>query len=266
MNKKILLLALLPACPAFAQSTTEHEEIAPVRVPSALTQQIRATELALGQPLLQHESSPVLFSAPEEMRKLKESVDYFSAEDLLEGRIDANLPHEVNTIHFSNATLNLEGIRYEGLDCYQVQDRYSIKAGNELPGDFQYNNTYFLYRDKEGKTLATVIYMTCSIGPLKTEYKLVKKGLSALLGNTLSLAPNPAQRELSITSRITAAGAYSLYISGLEGRRLQTVFDKKQLTEGINTTSVTLNLPAGTYLVILQSEHNTPVTQKLIIK
>lgn len=267
MNRKILLLALLPACPAFAQTTEEHEDIHTAPVPSAGVQQIMATRLALSQPLTQHHANPAVhFSPADELNMLKESVDYFAAEDLLNGSIDPKVPHEINTTRYNNVTLNLEGQTYENLECYEIGDRYSIMAGKELPGDFQYNNTYFLYRDKEGKTLATISYIECSIGNFKTENKVVRRGLSALLGNTLSLAPNPAHTSVGITSRITAAGTYSLHISGLEGRVLKTVFDQKQLAEGLTTTEVPLDLPAGTYWVILNADHSAPVTQKLIIK
>lgn len=267
MNRKILLLALLPACPTFAQTIDEHEDIHTAPAPSAMAQQIMATRLALSQPLTPHHTNAEVHLSPTgEVDMLKESVDYFAAEDLLNGSIDPKVPHEINTTRYSNVTLSLDGQNYENLECYEISDRYSIVAAKELPGDFQYNNTYFLYRDKEGKTLATISYIDCSIGNLKTENKVVRRGLSALLGNTLSLAPNPAHTSVGITSRITAAGTYSLQVSSLDGRTLKTVFNQKQLSEGLTTTEVPLDLPAGTYSVILNSDHSAPVTQKLIIK
>lgn len=269
MKKKILLLAMLPACTAFAQSLTVHEDRNRPPVISGLTPEINDTELQLtkAMPGQGSQSVPLLVSSGAEQEQLKASFDYFPAEELLNNptHFSGEL-HDVRSEHFSNVLINLEGNVYKDLDCYMIHDRYHIKSPHELPGDFQYNNTYFLYKNQNGETLVTVIYVESTIGNLKAQRKIVKKGIAAMTGNILSIAPNPAQKDISITCNIAAVGPYTLHISNMGGKVMVTLFDKKQLTRGTLTISLALNLTPGIYMVTLSTEHAATVTQKLIIQ
>lgn len=270
MKKKMLLLALLPAYQAIAQVHTEHEDMSREPVPSMLTTEIRNMELKLStapEIKMQTDNTGLLFSSVAEQQKLKESFDYFPPEDVLNGRIDhPGVPHNIATTHFSNVSLKLEGKVYENLDCYEIKDRYRIKAGKELPGDYQYNNTYFLYKNADGEILATAIYVESKIGNLKSEYRIVKKGLAAVTQPTLTVFPNPASKNITISFKVTVPGAYSLSISGIEGKTVMSVFDKKALREGMHTFTSALNLAPGSYLITLHAAQTAAVTQKLIIK
>ncbi len=263
----MLFLAMLPACTAIAQSGHVHEDLNRVPVVSALSREIKETETVLVQPDQKFLNTPVQFSSAEEQKKLKASLDYFPALDALHKTINhPGVPHDISSTYISNTSVNLEGTVYEGVACYVIKDRYKIKAGKELPGDFVYNNTYFLYQNQKGEELATLIYVESKIGNIRSEYKIAKKGVAAMVHNTFTLSPNPAQKDITIACNLATAGQYTLRISNIEGKTMMTVLDKKELAAGSFTAPVTLNLAAGVYVVTLSAGDATPVTQKLIIK
>ncbi|PSK91228.1 T9SS type A sorting domain-containing protein [Taibaiella chishuiensis] len=267
MMKKMLLLALLPACPAFAQ-TPMHEEDAPPPVISVLNQELKDTRMRLALPGNKEASiQPLQFSPARELEQLRVSGAYHEPEALLQAKATTgNNLQEVSRQRFNGVSLNLEGVIYDQLDCYVVHDQYEVASGNELPGNFSYDNTYLVYKDQAGTTVAEVIYIQCSIGNATTEKKIVRQAKPALATHSFTIAPNPAQKNIRVSFRNTDQGSYTLQISNPEGKVIKTLIDRQILESGAHTFDFTLDLQPGFYIVSLSSGKAIPVSQKLIIK
>lgn len=266
MTKKMLLLVLLPACPAFAQEAHVHEEDTPPPVVSVLTREIEDTRMQL---VSDHDRAPFVqtfhFSSIADQGKLRISQDYHDPEELLKAP-SQNSSGEVTIKHFANAKLSLEGITYDQLDCYQIHDQYRVRAGHELPGDFVYNNTYFVYRDRTGATLAQVIYVECSIGNTTTEKRIVRKGARAFATGELIVSPNPAQKNISVDFTTAEKGIHTISVVSADGKVVSTLLDRQALEAGRHSFAYNLDLPSGVYILSLNSGKAAPITQKLIIK
>ncbi len=268
MMKKMLLLALLPACPAFAQEIQIHEEETSLPVLSALSQELKDTRQLLALPgSTGAATTPLRFSATRDQELLQVSRDFHNPEELLRAQTSpGNSGQEVTSQHFTKASLNLEGVIYNQLDCYLVRDQYQIAPGNELPGNFIYDNTYLVYKDASGATVAEIIYVQCSIGNATTEKKIIRKGKPALTASTLTIAPNPAQKNINISFRTEEKASQVLNISTPEGKVVKTLIDQQVLDAGIHAFDYTLDLAPGFYIVSLHSGKALPVSQKLIIQ
>ncbi len=108
-----------------------------------------------------------------------------------------------------------------------MRDQYQIAPGNELPGNFIYDNTYLVYKDASGATVAEIIYVQCSIGNATTEKKIIRKGNPALTASTLTIAPNPAQKNINISFRTEEKASQVLNISTPEGKVVKTLIDQQ---------------------------------------
>lgn len=212
-------------------------------------------------------SVPLEFQSKEIKEVLMEQ-DYFPAELFLnennKGNARIPLGHHAQVRQYDHQNVVFDGKSHEGLSVYEIADRYTLRDKN-TESDYHYDNTYYLFRDAAGNTIATVYYIDRTVGFLKSEYKIASKG-KALTTFPLLVAPNPAKHIINITYQVEKDTQAGLYIIDMNGRTADTVFSDKQITSGRHTVQHNLNLPAGNYLVQFNARGQAPVTQKIIVQ
>jgi len=265
MKTSILLCCLLPAVQAMAQETHEHLQTA---VPTPLKQEVLQLEADLLHSQENLNSSIWQRPGSEGSEMLIAGQDYFRGElftgersrEMAEGEI----AHNFNVEKYSGSDLPAAGGMPENVTCYVIKDQYQIKGNNTVEDNFNYDNTYFLFKDKNGNIIRTVYYIERTVGFLKSEYTFVQQGLGTLKDNTLLVTPNPADANVNLHYEIGKADRYSLRITDMNGKTVMSVLDGKPLEAGSYDQSLPLQLSPGTYMVVLKSKNTTAVTQKLI--
>lgn len=267
MKIPIFLLLLTPALHASAQERVHEEK--QLAEQTVYKPEIKNLEVALLQPgagFKQMIPDAVTANAAE----LLPGQDYFPAELFLTNEIvkvaNPGAPHDYTTKSYDNVNVTIAGTELEHMTCYVVSDKYQIKGKRTVTDDFQYDNTYFLYKDKDGKTAYTVYYVVCTAGGLKTEYRVIKQGGTASHANTLLVAPNPADKNVTLSYTIAKEGAYTLRIKDMTGKTVYSVLNNQATEAGDHVSSIQVDLPTGTYIVSLEANDMATVSQKLIIR
>jgi hypothetical protein len=203
-----------------------------------------------------------------EIKEVLSEQDYFPADLFLnEGNktnVQAPSGHNTKVNHYDSQNVVFDGKTHENLTVYEIFDQYILKNKN-TESDYHYDNTYYLFRDTAGNTIATVYYIDRTIGFLKSEYKVISKGKS-LATFPLLVAPNPARHIINITYQVEQEGQASLQIIDMNGRTADIVFSEKQIKSGRYTVQHNINLPAGNYLIQFNVQGQAPVTQKIIVQ
>ncbi len=264
------LLLLAAAIPAVAQHA-EPAQQAMIK-PSAFKSEIKQMERLLLEPGSSG-SKPFEMVEGTEITTAKELLpgqDYFPAELFLNHEIKsvANpaMPHEYATKTYNNVNVRIGDEVLNDMTCYVISDQYKLKGKETVNGAFEYHNTYFLYKDHNGNVAYTISYIENTVDFLRTEYRIVQKGSMANAINTLLIAPNPADKHVTLSYSVVKSAHYALYIKDMSGKTVHTVFANNLLEAGSHVSGIQVELASGTYLVNLTSNDGVSVSQKLIIR
>jgi len=267
MKIAIFLLLLTPVLHASAQEHVHEEKT--LAEQTVFKPEIKNLEVALLQPGAGFKQIiPDVVTANK--NELLPGQDYFPAELFLNNEINRvaspGVPHDYTTKSYNNVNVTIAGTELEHMTCYVVSDKYQVKGKKTVTEDFQYDNTYFLYKDKDGKIAYTVYYVVCTVGGLKTEYRIIKQGGAANNANTLLVAPNPADKNVTLSYTVAKEGAYTLRIKDMTGKTVYSVLNEKAIEAGDHVSSIQVDLPTGTYVVSLEANDVATISQKLIIR
>ncbi|WP_160713033.1 T9SS type A sorting domain-containing protein [Chitinophaga solisilvae] len=203
---------------------------------------------------------------------LVQGEDYFPAAGFVDNTgkpSGADVPHRTTVERYTGTAILLDGQKSDDVTCYRITDEYTLKGKLNPAKDFNYSNIYFLFKDKEGKPVATAYYIRMTVDFLSTEHRFVMResgSLHSAAVSHLEVAPNPAGKNISIRFQAAHATTYTIRIVDMNGRIMQTILQNRRTEPGAHIVNANLDLPSGAYLVRIESASGAPVTQKLIIR
>ena len=82
-------------------------------------------------------------------------------------------------------------------------------------------------------------------------------------GNSLSVSPNPFEREVTLRYTLTREQKVRITVSSMDGAQVHS--SSRYAGEGENTTVLSLDVAAGTYILSLEGE-NVKLNAKMVKK
>lgn len=260
MKKQILILPLLMPLSIWAQEKNNK-----TKIDNSINNEI----LEVKSSLLEHKAifNKVNLSTTTNSPTLLQNIDFSSPDSLVnlsEINGSRNQDHYIkNTTISHDVELSLHGIIYADLNCYNVEEAYEIS--DKQARLFKYENTYFIFKDRNDKIIVTIAYLKRKVGFLEENFKIVSSTTNQSANIKFSIFPNPTADHLNVRYQVPSLGIYTLKVQDINGRTVAVLLDKKEIAAGEYEIDTNLSLVSGNYFVVFESLNNQ-TTQKLIIK